>query len=140
MWRLNVGQARPPRRPLPPLDLIQPKDDLLEFDDSITALEARYSEVSVTDLIATGYYPRPIDFASTVPAPSIESLECASERSFIRAQSRTEFDKRVMKMRESPLPPIIVIQDVNKTNAENSENKLSEITMTEATELTDSEL
>jgi len=152
MWRLNVGQARPPRRPLPPLDLIRPKDDLMELADSVTNLEARYSEVSVRDLIATDYYPRPMDFVSSVPAPSIEFLECASERSFIREQSRTEFDKRVMEIsRKSPLlppspppspslsPAIIVIQDVN-TNTENAENELSEVTATDATELTDSEL
>jgi len=151
MWRLNVGQARPPKRPLPPLDLIRPKDDLMELADSITDLEARYSKVSVRDLITTDYYPRPMDFVSNVPAPSIEFLECASERNFIREQSRTEFDKRVMEMsRESPppppspspspSPPIVVIQDVNGTNAENAENELSEITATDATEFTDSEI
>ncbi|XP_019889357.1 uncharacterized protein LOC105285841 [Ooceraea biroi] len=142
-WRLNLGQARPPKRPRPPLDLVWLKDDSTEFVDSATDLfEPRHSQVSITDLTACDYYPKPMDFASNIPAPGIEFLECASERSFIREQSRTEFDKRAAEMSQDPYkshphrPPVIVIQKADEAT-ENAE--LSEATTTDATEFTDSE-
>lgn len=99
-WRLNLGQARSRKRPKPPLDSVGTKDDQLEYVDSSTdRYEERRSRISVTDLITVGdHYPRPIDFTSDALPPEIESLECASERDFIREQSRVDFDKRVTEM------------------------------------------
>lgn len=96
-WRLNLGQARPLKRPKPPADPIGMKRDCI---DSATELfQPRRSRISVTDLItACDNYPRPMDFASDAPPPEIESLECASERDFIREQSRVDFNERVAEM------------------------------------------
>jgi len=79
-WRLNLGQARSRKIPWLPMDSVETKDNLLA--ESLTDLYE--TRISVTDLItASDRYPRPIDFVSD-PPPEIESLENASERSFIR--------------------------------------------------------
>ncbi|XP_029158769.1 uncharacterized protein LOC114931026 [Nylanderia fulva] len=99
-WRLNLGQARPLKRPKPPADPLGMKRDLADCVDSATELfRSRRSQISVTELItACDNYPRPMDFASDAPPPGIESLECASKRDFIREQNRMDFNKRVADM------------------------------------------
>lgn len=99
-WRLNFGQMRPPKQTKPPVDSIRMKRESADCIDSATELfQPRRSRISVTDLItACNNYPRPIDFISDAPPPRIESLECASERDFIREQSRVDFNERVAEM------------------------------------------
>lgn len=99
-WRLNFGQMRPPKRTKPPVDFTRMKRESANCIDSATELfQPRRSRISVTDLItACNNYPRPIDFISDAPPPGIESLECASERDFIREQSHVDFNERVAEM------------------------------------------
>lgn len=144
-WRLNLGQARPLKRPRSPLDLVRlkcyPTDPV---DPTIDLLEARHSPTSIKSLVAAcDYYPKAMDFASNIPA-GIELLECDSRRSFIREHNRTEFDKRAAEMSQDPYKsnphrppiPVVVIQEADGA----SENvELSETATTDATELTDSE-
>lgn len=99
-WRLNLGQARPPKRTKPPVDPTGMKRESADCIDSATELfQPRRSRISVTDLItACDNYPRPMDFISDAPPPGIESLECASERDFIHEQSHMDFNERVAEM------------------------------------------
>jgi len=99
-WRLNLGQARPPKRTKPSVDPTGMKRESADCIDSATELfQPRRSRISVTDLItACDNYPRPMDFISDAPPPGIESLECASERDFIREQSHMDFNERVAEM------------------------------------------
>lgn len=73
-WRLNLGQARPRKKPKLPLDSVETKDDLLT-DSSADLYETK---ISVTDLITIGNrYPRQIDFTSDDLSPGIKSLDNA---------------------------------------------------------------
>ncbi|XP_072757740.1 uncharacterized protein [Anoplolepis gracilipes] len=99
-WRLNLGQTRPPKRSKLPVDPDEMKRDSADCVDSAAELfQPRRSQIFVTDLInACDNYPRAMDFASDAPPPGIESLECASERDFIREQNRVDFNERVAEM------------------------------------------
>lgn len=93
---MNLGQARSRKRPKLPLDSVESKDDLLEFDSLTDPYKTR---ISITNLItASNRYPRPIDFTSDEPPPRIELLKNVSERGFIREQSRIDFNKSVAEM------------------------------------------
>ncbi|XP_077266264.1 uncharacterized protein LOC143899678 [Temnothorax americanus] len=72
--RLNLGQARPRKRPKLPFDPVETKDDVLA--DSLTDLYE--TRISVTGLITADRYPRLIDFASDDPPPGIESFDYAN--------------------------------------------------------------
>lgn len=99
-WRLNLGQARPSKRPRPPFDPAGVKRDSAECIDFVSLFEARHPRISIADLMAMrDHYPRVITFASTAPPPRIESLECVSRRSsFVSEQTRTEFGDSIGEM------------------------------------------
>ncbi|XP_032672793.1 uncharacterized protein LOC116844835 [Odontomachus brunneus] len=89
-WHLNLGQACPSK-----------KDPVERFPYAIDPFEAHQLQISVADLMAIcDDYPKAIDFASDALSPGIMSLECTgtAKRSFIREESRTEFNERVAEM------------------------------------------
>lgn len=143
-WRLNLGQARPPRRFRLPLNLLQLECDPAEFIDCTTDLfKPHYSRISIRDMVTTCDYPSPIDFTSDIPAPDMDSIDCASERSeFLRKQSRMEFEKRVKEYEKDPSlprspPPSLYSIMVPKVSGQDP----SDADLTEATtEPTESEI
>lgn len=99
-WHLNLGQANPLKRAKPSLEPVGTKPYPTERADSANALfEARHRRISVTDLMTVcDDYPIPLDFTSHVPPPGMEILDCASRRSFIREESRAEFNAHVAEV------------------------------------------
>lgn len=90
-WHLNIGRTR-----LPPS-----KDPAERFTSVIEPFEAHQSRISVADLMTIcDNYPKAIDFASDALSPGIMSLECTdmARRSFIREESRTDFNEGIAEM------------------------------------------